>query len=511
MSVLKGVALGILSFLLFVLLVVFGFAYTVHQIALSPAFINSVINRVDFAQVAREALNEQQSEGSDIPPELANAIIDSIDRIQPVLKQNINVAVRDTYDYVLGKANAPDLKQTLGETFFTSEFVDSVLQNIDLAQIVDQTLAEETPAGASPSEQALTDSISNTVKTLEPEIKKQVVAASDPIFAYLLGETPTIDLKAVLRSTVLGHDFMTAMINALDIQSITADMVGEELNTQLAEGITLSSSDVDQIVNALEPAVKQGLSGSADALADYLVGIRPGFSATVSLQSALPTVKTVVKQAFLRQLPPDLAGATPEEIDQAFETYWATAQGEFPSSFVIDSSIIGTDAPQAISDMVSSMQDSLREARDSIDQANADMAESLGQVREPVRIAQLAFWGLALLILIIIGGVVLIQRSVRGATRDLGITFTTYGVIFFTGTLIGRMIVGKPDFIERIAGGDMPETALDVVAPIILKLTEPLFVFTLACLLIGIALLVVSFVYPRRQRIVEVTEPADKS
>lgn len=180
MKVLKGIALGVLCFLLFILLTVFGIAYTIHQIALSPAFVNSVINSIDFTQVAREVMSQQQSDGEGPSPELVNAVIDSLDKIQPVLKQNINIAVKDTYDYILGKANAPDLKKTLGDTFMNSKFVDSVLQKIDLAQIVDQALKEQTPTG---SDTTLTNSVISAVKTLEPEIKKQVVAASDPVLA----------------------------------------------------------------------------------------------------------------------------------------------------------------------------------------------------------------------------------------------------------------------------------------------------------------------------------------
>jgi len=501
MNVLKGIALGILCFLLFILLTVFGVAYTVHQIALSPAFVTGVISDTDFAQVAREVMAQQQQKDGEGPPqELVDAVIDSLDKIQPVLKQNINVAVRQTYDYMLGKQNAPDLKKTLGDTFLNSQFVDDVLQKIDLAQIVDEVLKEQTPSGGDSASKALTNSIISTVKTLQPDIKKQVVAASDPVFNYLLGKTQTIDIKGTLRRTVFSRDFMTATINALDIKSITSDMLGGELNTQLPQGIGLTSADISQITTALEPTVKQGLASSADALADYLIGIRPSFAATVSIESALPAVKSVVKQAFLRQLPPELATATPAQIDQAYETYWPTASAGIPTTFTIDSSTLGTGAPEALNDMVNSLQSGLQDARDGIDQATRDMADNLDQIRPAVRIAQMVYWGLIILI-----GVVLIQRSVRGATRDLGITFTSYGVIEFGGVLVLRTIISKPDFIQKMAPGDTPQSVLDIITPIIMKLTQPLFVFTLACLIIGIALLVVSFTYPRKQRTVEVT------
>jgi hypothetical protein len=503
----KTLGIVLLSFLLFILLSVFGLAFTINQIALTPGFITGVIHDIDFSQTTRDML-EQQELTSDEPlsSELVDIIIDTLDKIEPVLKENINIAVRDTYDYVLGKANAPNLKDTLGDSFMNAQFVDSVLEKIDLSQIVDEVMKEQTQSSGEP-EDTLEKSLLETFDKLEPTIKKQVVAASDPIFKYLLGQTQTINLKNVLRQNVLNKEFLTEMIKALDITSITKDMVGDQLDMELPQGIKLSSGEVDQIIVAIEPALKTGMISASDPIADYLLGIRSSVRITIPWDTATVSTKSIVKQAFLRQLPPELATATTAQIDQAYDIYWASAQSSIPTNFDLDSSTFGEDMSQSIDDMLASVQDGLASARDGINDASINMEEALNEARPYIRMFQMAYWGLIALILLVIGGIILIHRSVRGATRDLGINFLVYGAINLVGILILKNTIGKPEFIQRFVEGDIPDSTFDIISPVIQRLTQPLFVFTLACTIIGVALLVVSFVYPKREPTVETNQP----
>jgi hypothetical protein len=510
----KILGIVLLSFLLFILLTVFGFAFTVNQIALTPSFITGVIHDIDFYQTTRDILELQELTADEqLSSQLIDILIDTLDKIEPVLKENINIAVRDTYDYVLGKANAPNLKEILGDSFMNAQFVESMLEKIDLSQIVDEVMKEQTTSSGEP-EDALQKSLLATLDKLEPTLKKHIVAASDPVFKYLLGQTQTINLKNVLRQNIINKEFMTEMINALDVKSITQDIVGDQLDMVLPQGIKLNSDEVDQIMVAVEPALKTGMISAADPIADYLLGIRPSFSITIPWDTAAVSTKSIVKQAFLRQLPPELATATTAQIDQAYDIYWASAQSSIPTIFDLDSTILGEDISQSINDGLNSAQDALTSARDSINEATIDMEEALNEVQPFIRLFQIAYWGLIVLILLVIGGVVLIHRSVRGATRDLGINFLVYGAINLIGMLILKNIIGKPEFIRSIVEGEIPDSTFDVISPVIQRLTQPLFIFALVCTIIGVALLVVSFVYPKREPIepmVETNQPPPQS
>ena len=491
----KNAAVVLLCIFLFILLFVFGLAFTVNQIALSPGFITGVINDIDFSKTASDLLQTPEySSDFDMSQELRDTLIDTLDAIEPVLKENIKIAVRDVYNYALGKADTPDLKSLLGDSFMNSDFVSSLLQKIDLSRIVDQTLAEQL-ISTSPEDADLKTAIISAINQLEPTIKQGVTAASEPVFRYVLGETDSIDLKTILRQYIINKAFITDVVNSLDLKPIAKIMIGSQLDLTLPQGITLNDSEIDQIIATAEPTVKTSLISAADPIADYLLRNRPSFSITVPWNSS--SAKPVVKQAFLRQLPPELAAATTAQIDMAYELYWASAKTAIPTSFTIDSTIFSADFDQSVDEMIQSAQDALVEVRKGIDQASVQLDDALNTARPYINLARILYWSLALLILFVIGAVILIRRSF-GAARDLGITFTTYGVLELIGVLILRLFLGKPAFIQGFIHGDIPDSVWDIISPIIQRLTQPLLIFSIVCLIIGIISLVVFFVYPRK-------------
>jgi hypothetical protein len=491
----KNAAVVLLCIFLFILLFVFGLAFTVNQIALSPGFITGVINDIDFSKTASDLLQTPEySSDFDMSQELRDTLIDTIDAIEPVLKENIKIAVRDAYNYALGKANTPDLQAVLGDSFMNSDFVNSLLQKIDLSRIVDQTLAEQL-ISTSPADEDLKTAIISAIDKLEPTIRQGVTAASEPVFRYVLGETDGIDLKTILRQYIINKAFITDVVNSLDLKPIAKDMIGSQLDLTLPQGITLNDSEIDQIIATAEPTVKTSLISAADPIADYLLRNRPSFSITVPWNSS--SAKPVIKQAFLRQLPPELAAATTAQIDMAYELYWASAKTAIPTSFTIDSTIFSADFDQSVDEMIQSAQDVLVEVRKGIDEASVQLDDALNTARSYINLARILYWSLALLILFVIGAVILIRRSF-GAARDLGITFTTYGVLELIGVLILRFFLGKPAFIQGFINGDIPDSVWDIISPIIQRLTQPLLIFSIVCLIIGIISLVVFFVYPRK-------------
>jgi hypothetical protein len=491
----KNAAVVLLCIFLFILLFVFGLAFTVNQIALSPGFITGVINDIDFSKTASDLLQTPEySSDFDMSQELRDTLIDTIDAIEPVLKENIKIAVRDAYNYALGKANTPDLQAVLGDSFMNSDFVNSLLQKIDLSRIVDQTLAEQL-ISTSPADEDLKTAIISAIDKLEPTIRQGVTAASEPVFRYVLGETDGIDLKTILRQYIINKAFITDVVNSLDLKPIAKIMIGSQLDLTLPQGITLNDSEIDQIIATAEPTVKTSLISAADPIADYLLRNRPSFSITVPWNSS--SAKPVIKQAFLRQLPPELAAATTAQIDMAYELYWASAKTAIPTSFTIDSTIFSADFDQSVDEMIQSAQDVLVEVRKGIDQASVQLDDALNTARSYINLARILYWSLALLILFVIGAVILIRRSF-GAARDLGITFTTYGVLELIGVLILRFFLGKPAFIQGFINGDIPDSVWDIISPIIQRLTQPLLIFSIVCLIIGIISLVVFFVYPRK-------------
>jgi hypothetical protein len=494
----KNTAVILLCVFLFLLLITFGFAVTVHWIALSPGFVTSTIDSIDFSKAAKDTFQTAEFPGVNTSPQFQAAVVENLNSAQPVLKDKINIFIRDIYAYMLGKASSPDFKGALDDSFMNPDSVDAILQKIDLAQLTNAVLTEQF-ASITTEDKALLTAIVSATGELEPTIKQGLVNASSPVFNYVLGGSQSIDLKTILRQNVINKVFVTEMVNALDINSIAKNLLDDQMDLALPLGITLNNTEIDQIVTAIQPVIKTGLVSAADPIADYLLGIRPDFTITIPWNNALPSIKPIVKQAFLRQLPSELAGASQTQINTAFEVYWTTAQNSIPTTFTVDSSTFAADLRSAIGDIVISSENALTDARTGIDDASTGMAQARDEARPYLNLARILFWSLIVLILLVIGAVILIRRSVKGSTRDFGITFTAYGAITFIGVLVLRVFLGRPAFIQGFTSNKTPDYLWDVVSPIIQRLTQPLIIFTLICLLIGIVLLVVNFVYPLKK------------
>ena len=491
MKVLKGCALALLGFILFLLLTVFGLTYTINQVALSPGVVNGIINDIDFAELARMTINQDNAGTTEVELEMQSTVIDTIDSIQPVIKEKLNIAVDGAYNYLLGGSQTPNLKIVLGDSFMNADFVDKLLAKINLTKLVEQTLNEQSNEGGD-SGKALQQALLTTIEKIESDFKKQVVAASDPVFKYMLGQTSTIDVRTTARNTFLSNSFMSTVIDNVDIKTLTHDMLNDQFGP-LPEGITLTSDQFDRIVTLLEPTIKNNLKTAVCPIADYIVGKTTSFNVTVSFQSVLPSFKPIIREAFLANLPAELQSATPAQIDQAVDVYWNDFQDTLPSTFTFNETMLGAGMNTSMDKTFTNLEDGLSKAREGIDNATTGAENQLSAVRVYIGYFRAAFFTLIALILIIIGGIALIHRSVKGACRSLGINFLIYGALEFAGIMVIRYVI--PVIIKQNTT-DIPKMLADLIPKLIQHLTSPLFTVSLVCLIGGIILIVVSVVYP---------------
>ncbi|MDD5190520.1 MAG: hypothetical protein PHE50_05705 [Dehalococcoidales bacterium] len=494
MKVLKGCSIALLSFILFFLLTTFGLAFTVNQVALSPSVVNGIIRDIDFAEVARAAFAESDSPKDQQTLDMEKAVVDTLESVQPVVKEKLYIAVHDTYDYLLGGSKTPNLKVVLGNSFMNKDFVEKLMAEIDLTNLVEQTLKEDKSEGSGNS-QALQTALLDTIKNIEPDFKKQVVTASDPIFKYLLGQSSSIDLKTTARNTFLSNNFVSTVIDNIDIQQMMRDMIREQFGP-LPEGVKLTDAELDKMVAILEPSVKSNLKSAVGPVADYMVGKTEDFSITLSFQAVIDEFKPVVTEAFMASAPPEIQGASQEQINAAVEKYWRDAVSTIPTTVKMDSSNFGAGMNTGTNEMFTELQNGLDKARENIDSGTRDFETQLTDVRTGIKYFRLAFLGLIGLILVIIGGIVLIYRSVKDSCRSLGITFTIYGAITFAIVMVVRYIA---PVLARNNVEDMPQFVSDMLPKLIGHLTSPLFIVGLVCLLGGIAMIVISVIYPRMQ------------
>ncbi len=165
-----------------------------------------------------------------------------------------------------------------------------------------------------------------------------------------------------------------------------------------------------------------------------------------------------------QNMPPEFTGLSQDMIEQYFNEYYQVIAAQIPSSFEVDESLIPLDV----------------------------MAQ-LVKARQYIGYYQLGYNLLIGFMVLLVLGIVLINRNVRGTTRELGVPLLTYGVIeyagiwatkYFAPTLIPERWIPLPfqEWLQSLTN--------DVLAP--------LEAFSLGCIFGGAVLIIVSFVYRRR-------------
>jgi len=128
MNFLKGLAVSLLSLLLFLSLAIFGTAFMLKQTILNPGFAASQVENLDLTSLARESVTQM------LPPEFSDqefvnkAIENTITDIEPWVKEEASKAIYDGYDYLLGESQS--LRITISLTEFKTILKDNLWQAV---------------------------------------------------------------------------------------------------------------------------------------------------------------------------------------------------------------------------------------------------------------------------------------------------------------------------------------------------------------------------------------------
>ena len=421
MKIVKSFALILFSLILVLALCIFGIAFTVNRVILQPNDIEIIVNNINFSQAVQEQIDKQNTSGN-ISPELETAIVNTVQNAEPVIKQQVDTAIEDTYTYLKSQGSTPDLKETLSSTVMNATFAADVLDEVDLTQLLKQAVQEQAGSDTDYSA-AFVTALVNAVDATEPAIKTQIVNACDPIFKYLLMQTPTLDLKSTLRQTVLSDSAVSEVLNNFDYTAMTKNILLEYIGGPLPKGITLTDTEINTVVDALQPSIKTAFAGAAGDFADYLTGTDAAFSVGVPLQPALQSLKTVAREAFFAQLPPEFQGESQADLENDFEQFYDSLAAVIPTTYTVDSTDLGINTTTDITSTITNAQNGLTTARNNINTASQDYANDLQKARPYVKDFETGFTGLIVLIILLITGIILIYRNVKDPAAIWGSYF----------------------------------------------------------------------------------------
>jgi disulfide bond formation protein DsbB len=102
MSILKGLALGLVGFFLFLVSLFLGIAISINATVLNPQFIVDEINKLDITAFTHEVILERvPSDFQDYVPEIDA----TLEEIKPWINQQTEEVVFKVYDYLLGETD----------------------------------------------------------------------------------------------------------------------------------------------------------------------------------------------------------------------------------------------------------------------------------------------------------------------------------------------------------------------------------------------------------------------
>ncbi|MFC2022345.1 hypothetical protein ACFLTR_03955, partial [Chloroflexota bacterium] len=362
----------------------------------------------------------------------------------------------------------------INNTLLKPDFVTAELNRLDVSSLVEAVLSMQTPEGESPEE--FETALVNTITELEPLVKEQLSAAIYSIYDYLLGESQGLDLAATLRDTILSTDFVASLMDELDISSLAAGFLSEQLTEQIPEDMEFLVEHLDDAIAELEPTIKEELIAATDPVLDYLLGESQSLNIVISLEPIMENLKDSLREAFLESPPPELATIPLSMQDQYFEEFYQEFSREMPATFEIDESMIGTEVPANIA------------------MALAEAERGLEEGRQYVSYFQLGYKALIGFMVLLLLGIILINRQVKDTTRRLGVPLVTYGAMWYAGVLVAKYFAGK-----QLALPEMPASLQTWITQFSYNVIAPLETFSLCLLIGGVALIVVSFVYKRGQ------------
>jgi hypothetical protein len=362
---------------------------------------------------------------------------------------------------------------TVKTTALSSSYVISLVEDIPVADIMKEGIQQ---GDVEQSEQL--DIIIGVIEDNERAIKERTGIFITGVYDYLNSKSDSLNLTALLGDSVLNDDFIISIIEGMDLKPLLDEFI-EGIITESGLPAGLSYSDyIDNIAADIEPWAKEQARLIIPPALDYILGNSDAFEVTVSMTTLRDALKNNLKQSFLSSPPQQYKGLSQAELGQTFDTLFEQTSEDIPESLTLDEELFASDDGTAMT----------------ID--TTEFEQVMSDSREGIRIFNISFILLIVFILLLIGGIIAIHRTVKGSALNLGIVSFILGIglmiFYFSSLWIIRDMVNQ----QEIA-------AMPVIHDWLIQSSNsslfPILILFIIFMVIGIALLVLSYIYNRKQ------------
>ena len=267
-----------------------------------------------------------------------------------------------------------------------------------------------------------------------------------------------------LNKTLLNPDFVVAEVDRIDTSSLIRELTEEQLSAQIPSDLWFIKENIYNVISEQEPWIKEQINAAIYSGYDFLLGRSERLSLVIPLEPLKENLRESIWQTFLQSLPPQLSGLPPALIEQYFNQFYQEFANQIPPEINLNESFI---PPEAMSLIM--------------------------QVRQGISYFQTGYSILIGFIVLLVLGIILINRNVRSITRGLGATFLIYGATEYAGIFLARHFVPS-----NIPMSEIPSTLQMWLLQLFDDMLKPMETFSLGFLAGGIVLLAVSFIYKPR-------------
>jgi len=362
---------------------------------------------------------------------------------------------------------------SMNRTALNANYVKDRLETLPVAALLEEAEFDE----GMEDNPELAELIESVILDNEAEFKQKTGELVDIVYDYLKGKSDNLYLAQALSQTVMDADFAISIVANADLAPLTEEIIDDMLDEVILPYDLSIEPNIDDIAHDLEPWLKTQAATTIPPVFDYILGFSQDTNITISLEQPTEIIRDTLRQEFLQSPPAEFAGMTPVELEQEFERVFNDFAGDIPTEVDISAEFIA-------SDMQTDFAQSL-----------ADVEEAFAESQRYVGYFNLVYGMLIGFILLLIAGIILIYREVKGASRTLGSIFLSYGIFSLIAVLVARGVSGGQ--ISRLE--DIPPSMQTWITQSISSTLTPMLILAIMLLIIGAALLALSFLYKRNQ------------
>ncbi|MDD5338297.1 MAG: hypothetical protein PHG35_02655 [Dehalococcoidales bacterium] len=332
----------------------------------------------------------------------------------------------------------------------------------------------------------------------------------------------------IANSTVLSYDFVSNQVDKMPVSSIARDVAEDQLGGQLGSSDFLKEVAY-RVIDNEEPWIKTQMNGALATGYDYFEGRTNYLSISISTTQLKSDLNTSFWQEARTYLSEELAGKSDAEITtylqdiindipqdalaSALTTMTVTQRNQMIEQYLRDAAgvpqkisyppldpglktQIDQGINQFINDFVNNINDPITWDESSID---AGLMDTFRSIRNGIGEFHKWYPWVIVLMVVLAGLIFLVNWGFKVPAISLGISLTIIGVVVIVGIILLRTLPFTQWAADAMNTNISPQLKVWIEG-LISDVTGVMLPLMIGILVVGIALLVLGIVLPRRNR-----------